>query len=232
MCRPHPWDFSLEGVLSALHLWSEVDPATQKVAAYRGHINQLEQETTIWMDGRPHPAEHAPNTWSGFSTGEWDGDTLVVTTTHVKESYIRRSGLMRSDRSTIRTRWKRIGNLLQATVIIYDPVYLAEPYIRTTMMWEADPAMRLEPYPCEEATETAIPRGAVPHFLPGTSPLPGWIRSLPISSARRTWRASAVAETMYPEYIKKMKGMPKPTVTAPRGTTERGSSQPLLEPPR
>ena len=33
--------------------------------------------------------------------------------------------------------------------------------------------MRLEPYPCEEASETAVPRGAVPHFLPGTSPLPG-----------------------------------------------------------
>jgi len=26
--------------------------------------------------------------------------------------------------------------------------------------------------------------------------------------------------------------MPKPEVRAPRGTTERGSSQPLLEPPR
>jgi hypothetical protein len=29
-----------------------------------------------------------------------------------------------------------------------------------------------------------------------------------------------------------MKGMPKPTVEAHEGTTERGSSQPLLEPPK
>jgi hypothetical protein len=219
-------------VLSALHLWSQVDPATQKVRAYRGHINQLEQETTIWMDGRSHPAEHAPNSWSGFSTGEWDGDTLVVTTTHVKESYIRRSGLMRSDRSIIRTRWKRMGNLLQATVIIYDPVYLAEPYIRTTMMWEADAAMRLEPYPCEEATETAIPRGEVPHFLPGTSPLPGLDPKLADQFGTPHQARLGGPETMYPEYIKKMQGMPKPTVKAAAGTTERGSSQPLLEPPR
>ena len=30
--------------------------------------------------------------WAGFSTGEWDGDQLVITTTHVKDGVIRRSG--------------------------------------------------------------------------------------------------------------------------------------------
>ena len=89
-----------------------------------------EQETAIWMDGRPHPPANALHTWSGFSTGEWDGDTLVVTTTHLKEAYIRRTGLMRSDQTTVRTRWRRMGDFLQATVIMYDPVYLAVPYIR------------------------------------------------------------------------------------------------------
>jgi hypothetical protein len=77
VCRPHPWDFSLEGVLSQLHLWTEVDRATQRIVSYNGHINMEEQETTIWMDGRPHPPQGAPHTWSGFSTGAWDGDVLV-----------------------------------------------------------------------------------------------------------------------------------------------------------
>jgi hypothetical protein len=231
VCRPHPFDFSVEGVLSQLHLWPEVDAATQKVVAYRGHINQLEQETTIWMDGRPRPPEHAAHSWSGFSTGEWDGNTLVVTTTHVKESYIRRSGQMRSDRSTIRMRWKRIGDMLQATVIIYDPVYLAEPYIRTTMMWAADPAMALDPYPCEEATETAVPRGSVRHFLPGKSPLPGLNPDLADRFATPYEARLGGPETMYPEYIAKMKKMPRPTKAAPRGSTERDSSQQLREPP-
>src|SRR5918993_2065347 len=53
VCRPHAFDYSLEGPLSALRLWADVDQATQQVIAYRGHINQQEQETTIWMDGRP-----------------------------------------------------------------------------------------------------------------------------------------------------------------------------------
>jgi hypothetical protein len=77
---------------------ADIDQATQKVIAYHGHLNQQEQETTIWMDGRAAPAANALHTWSGFSTGEWDGDVLVVTTTHLKEAYLRRSGLMHSDR--------------------------------------------------------------------------------------------------------------------------------------
>jgi hypothetical protein len=163
-CRPHAWAYSLEGPLSALRIWAEIDQATQKVIAYHGHLNMQEQESTIWMDGRPHPPANALHTWSGFSTGEWDGDTLVVTTTHVKEAYLRRSGLMQSDQATVRTRWRRMGNYLQATVIIYDAVMMTEPYIRSTMMWVNDPAMNMSPYPCEEATENRAgtrPRAAL-----------------------------------------------------------------------
>jgi hypothetical protein len=162
------------------------------------------------MDGRRHPPEHAPHTWSGFSTGEWDGGTLTLTTTHLKEAYIRRTGLMRSDKAIVRTRWRRMGNYLQATSILYDPVYLAEPYIRTTMMWVADPGMVMAPYPCEEATETAVPRGTVPHFLPGRSPLPGLNPELTDRFGTPYEPRLGGPETMYPEYIAKMKTFPRP----------------------
>ncbi len=56
---------------------------------------------TIYMDGRPHPSENAPHTWQGFSTGEWEGDMLKVTTTHLKEGWIRRNGLPRSEHGYI-----------------------------------------------------------------------------------------------------------------------------------
>ena len=75
------------------------------------------------MDGRPHPPDNALHTWSGFSTGEWDGDVLVVTTTHLKEAYMRRSG---PDAQRPRRRSARgiaaSGDYLQATSIVYDPV--------------------------------------------------------------------------------------------------------------
>ncbi len=220
-CRPHSWDYSLEGPLSPIRFWAEIDQATQKLIAYHGHINQEEQEITIWMDGRPHPPDAALHTWSGFSTGEWDGDTLVVTTTHLKETYIRRDGLMHSDRATIRTRWRRMGDYLQATSILYDPVYMTEPYVRSTMMWVSDPNMRMDPYPCEEATETAVPRGAVPHFLPGKSALPALNKELTDRFGTPYEPRLGGAATMYPEYIGKMKAMPRPPKVA-TGVTEGG----------
>lgn len=213
VCRPHAWDYSFDGGLSPIRFWPEINQATQQVIAYHGHINQEEQETTIWMDGRPRPPEHAVHTWSGFSTGEWDGNVLVITTTHLKEAYIRRTGLMRSDKTTLRTRWRRVGNYLQATVIMYDPVYLAEPYVRSTMMWNNDPGMIMAPYPCEEATETAVPRGKVAHFLPGQSPMPGLNPKLTDRFGTAYEPRMGGPMTMYPEYITRMKAMPRPATT-------------------
>ena len=218
VCRPHAWDFSVEAV-AVMRFWAEVQGPTQQVVAYRGRIAMRDQETTIWMDGRPHPPEGAPHTWSGFSTGAWDGDILVQTTTHLKESYVRRSGLMRSDRSTIRTRWRRIGDYLQTTVIIYDPVYFDEPYIRSTMMWINDPALPLQPYPCEEATETAVARGVAPHFLPGQSRLPGLNPQVTDRFFTPYQARLGGPETMYPEYIAKMKSFPRPAAVT-TGTSE------------
>ena len=221
VCRPHAFDYSLEGPLSALRMWAEIDQPSQQIVAYHGHLNMMEQETTIWMDGRPHPPANALHTWSGFSTGEWEGDTLVVTTTHLKEAYIRRWGLMRSDKAVVRTRWKRIGNYLQATSILYDPVYLTEPYVRSTMMWVYDPAMPMNPYPCEEATETAVPRGETRHFLPGQNPLPGLNPKITDRFGTPYDARQGGPETMYPEYIAKMKKMPRPAGTAQTGSAER-----------
>jgi hypothetical protein len=224
-CRPHAWDYSLEGPLSQMRIWSDLDPAFQRPIAIHGHLNQQEQETTIWMDGRPHPPANALHTWSGFSTGEWDGDILVVTTTHLKEAYIRRSGLMRSDKAVVRTRWRRIGNFLQATSILYDPVLMSEPYIRTTMTWVNDPNLVVAPYPCEEATEVAIPRGTTPHYLPGQSLLPGLNPKMPDRFGTPYQARLGGPETMYPEYIAKMKAFPR--LVAPPGapTGGRGAQQ-------
>jgi cyclase len=234
-CRPHAWDYSLEGPLSALRFWPDVDGPTQDLVAYHGHINQQEQETTIWMDGRPHPPANALHTWSGFSTGEWEGDTLVVTTTHLKEAYIRRWGAMRSDRAVVRTRWRRIGDYLQATSILYDPIYQAEPYVRTTMMWAHDPSLVMSPYPCEEATEIAFPRGTVPHYLPGKSVLPSWN---PKGVDRFTTPYDARLggpETTYPEYIATMKAAaaatPRPASTAVQASASQRGWTPVLKAP-
>ena len=59
------------------------------------------------MDRRPHPGPYAGHTWQGFSTGVWDGNMLVVTTTHLKANYLRRNGIASSDRRTVTEYWTR-----------------------------------------------------------------------------------------------------------------------------
>lgn len=222
VCRPHAWDFSLEAGAARLRFLAEIEDPTQQLIAFHGRLSMREQETTIWMDGRPRPPDYTRHSWSGFSTGVFEGNTLVQTATHLKEAYIRRSGPMRSDEATVRTRWKRFGEYLRATVIIYDPVYMEEPYIRTSLFWVNDPNLILPPYPCEEATETVLEPGTVPHYLPGQNLLPGQDPEVTDRFGTPFEARLGGAETMYPEYIAKMKTFPRPTATpAQSGPAER-----------
>ena len=61
-----------------LHIWSELDPVTGRIVAWKigGWVDR--DVTTIWMDGRPHPSKHAAHTYGGFTTGVWEGDTLTT----------------------------------------------------------------------------------------------------------------------------------------------------------
>src|SRR5215472_10826323 len=104
-CRPHPSDYGTRH--SNVRVWKDVDAATQETIAYRSHREWQAQERTIWMDGRPHPPEYAAHTWQGFSTGKWEGPLLTITTTHLKESYIRRNGVPRSENATVVEHWFR-----------------------------------------------------------------------------------------------------------------------------
>ena len=103
VCRPHSFDYSIEAGPSQLRWVPEVEDSTQRVVAFHGRLSMREQETDIWLDDRPRPSDHVRYSWSGFSLGTFEGNTLVQTTTHLKENYIRRWGPMRSDRATVRT---------------------------------------------------------------------------------------------------------------------------------
>ena len=73
------------------------------------------------MDGRPHPSAFAPHTFMGFSTGTWDGQTLTVMTTHLKQGWLRRNGVPESDQTTLYERFTRHGRNMTHTVIITRP---------------------------------------------------------------------------------------------------------------
>jgi hypothetical protein len=153
------------------------------------------------MDGRPHPPEYAEHTWGGFATGEMAGQTMTVTVTHLKEGYLRRNGLPRSDTAKIVEHWIRHGDYLTVAVIMYDPVYLAEPFVRTTD-YRLNPGGLVAPYPCEVVEEITRPKGSVPSWLPGKNPdltEYGEKYGLPEEATR------GGPQTMYPEYRSKLK---------------------------
>ena len=130
-CKPHPADYGLRGPAN-LRIWKEIDPDTQDLIAYHTHISWQAPERTIWMDGRPHPPEYAAHTWQGFSTGKWEGDMLTVTT-DASEDRLDPPQRDSAQRPRVVTEhWIRHGDYLTLVSIVNDPVYLTEPFIRTT----------------------------------------------------------------------------------------------------
>ncbi len=203
-CRVHPSDYvpSFAGIV----MWEEIDPASQQLIAIHTHHFAWGTERTIWMDGRPHPPDYAMHTAMGFSTGKWVGGILEVTTTHLKQGWIRRNGIPRSDRAMFTEHWIRHGDNLTLETVIYDPAYLTEPFIRTRN-YVYQEHERIPPYPCEPQVEVVRPKGAIPHHLPGTNPFLMEFASrhqVPVEATR------GGAETMYPEYMQKVGRMPLP----------------------
>lgn len=127
-CRVHPVDYASS--FAQIRVWEDVDPLTQQLIAI--HVQHFAWNTvrTIWMDGREHPPPYAQHKSMGFSTGEFVGQVLKVTTTHLKEGWLRRNGVARSWNATVTEHFTRHGDILTWTVYIQDPTYLEEPFIR------------------------------------------------------------------------------------------------------
>jgi hypothetical protein len=158
------------------------------------------------MDGRPHPSPNAPHTWMGFSTGRWEGDTLVVSTTHIKQGWIRRNGVPQSDRTTLQEHFIRHGNVLTHVSIATDPIYLTEPLVKTqnfalaprelpeqNWLWVCQPVVEIPDRPPD----------AVPAYPPGQNPfLLEFQRrfNLPASATR------GGAGTALPEFARTLQG--------------------------
>jgi glyoxylase-like metal-dependent hydrolase (beta-lactamase superfamily II) len=195
--------------------------ATQEVVAWHMLSSWQNQHRIIYMDGRPHPSANALHAWQGFSTGKWDGNTLTITTTHLKTGYLRRNGVPRSDLATLTERYTRHGDLLTMFSVVDDPVYLTEPLARTST-WKLDLTQHLEPYPCEVAEEINRPEGVVPHRLPGKNP------DLKEFAARHGLPEQAArggAETTYPEYGLELKTAGGPKTRLTRDEPRRGAAK-------
>jgi len=196
-CRPHGWAYIYRGP-TQLRISKEVDPFSREVVAYQPEWHQS-TNMPVYLDGRDSPPDEASHTWGGFSTATWEGEVLRIRTTHLKEDYVRRDGAMASDQAKVTTFWVRRGDILTWINIIHDPVYLAEPLIRSAE-YRLTVNSQVPAHPCTSVFE-GLEKGAVPHFLPGENPYLKDLRKrygLPADSP------TGGPETMYPEFLKKL----------------------------
>ena len=217
-CRPHSAPHQWRG-LGGARILKEQDPVNRDVNVY--HVQFMRSlDRPIFMDGRPHPPAYAPHSWTGFSTGEWIGNTLKVTTTHLKDGYLRRGGPQTSDMYTMTEFLTRHDDILTIVTVIDDPIYQDQPYIHSTT-YTFDPTFRMNTEQCygpSVAENGGTDRHFVPHFLPGqNTALTDWItKSGAIAGQARVavepqdWIPLAAArggvKSLYPEYRSTLDG--------------------------
>ena len=113
-------------------------------------IEYFDMYRIIFMDGRPPPPADAPHSRAGHSVGHWEGDTLVVNTTHITAGTLMNNGLTHSDNIRLKE-WFRIsedGNTLWATQLYEDPDVFAGKAARY-MAWRKVPDGYIYPYDCD-----------------------------------------------------------------------------------
>src|SRR5437870_4590812 len=197
-CRPHSAPHQWRG-LGGARILKEPEPLSRDIRAY--HVQFWRSlDRPIYMDGRPHPPAYAPHSWTGFSTGEWVGNTLKVTTTHLEDGYLRRGGPQTSDMYTMTEYLTRHGDILTIITVVDDPIYLDEPYVQSTT-YVSDPTASTAVETCNAssfAENGGTDRHHVPHFLPGqNTALTEWLKIedwVPVEPTR------GGVKTQYPEY--------------------------------
>lgn len=193
------------------------DPVTGDIQAWKISAGGSDRAPLpIWMDGRPRPSVNAPHMFSGFTLGEWEGNTLTAQMTHMKRGILRRNGVPLSDRATMTLHITRHGDLLTIMTVTSDPIYLEEP-IALTGTYRLNPrgntpATNPTCFPFTELPGLDAP-GSVPHYLPGTNPYAATFATqygLPLEAAH------GGAQTIYPEYRKKLRDTYKQPMTCIR----------------
>ena len=92
-----------------------------------------EYQTTyrqIFLDGRELPKDPNP-TWAGYSTGHWEGDTLVVDSIAFKDEkvWIDENANPHSDQLHVVERWTRPdADHIHVDTLIEDPKFYTKPF--------------------------------------------------------------------------------------------------------
>ena len=142
VCSPPSIVYSVQGPFPF-----EIDQTAGLIAFRYEYYDQIR---LIFMDGRGHPPPQAPHTKMGHSIGRWEGDELVVDTTHIAASTITNNGLDHSDAIHMVERYKLSPDRtkLLASQWFEDPAVLETNGARF-IEWGKRPGEYILPYECD-----------------------------------------------------------------------------------
>ena len=109
------------------------DPLLRKIVQVPGLVLIVYERDTsyrqIFTDGRPLPVDPQPS-WNGYSSGKWDGDTLVVQTHGFRDGlWLDRNGSPMTDAAKITERFRRPNyGTLEIELTVDDPKAYKAPW--------------------------------------------------------------------------------------------------------
>ena len=183
-------------------IWEDRDPFTQRLVAIKFYGQIAQGERTVYMDGRPHPPAYAPHTFTGFSTGKYDGNILTVTTTHLQRGWVRANGVAQSDEATVTEHYIRHEDIITIFGVTNDPVFLSEPFTKTSIMLRQpkDPDGWL--YACDDSEQILGRKNDyVPSHFFGQNPS---VQEYANKNKVPLLGALGGAETMSPDFLAKV----------------------------
>jgi len=111
----------------------EVFPLFRKMVQVPGLLVMLNEQNAsyrqIFTDGRPLPVDPNPS-WNGYSSGKWEGDTLVVRTTGFRDGlWLDTGGSPLTEAARITERFRRVNyGTLEIELTIDDPKAYTKPW--------------------------------------------------------------------------------------------------------
>jgi hypothetical protein len=122
----------------------EVFPLFRKMIQVPGVLVILNEQNAsyrqIFTDGRPLPADPNPS-WNGYSSGKWEGDTLVVETTGFRDAlWLDTGGSPLTDAARITERFRRVNyGTLEIELTVDDAKAYTKPWtIKVTQILAPD----------------------------------------------------------------------------------------------
>ena len=147
----------------------QYDPYMMEVVQWPDRVllryEKDDQLRTVWMDGRkPTVADFSIQ---GYSVGRYDGNALLVETTHFTfdiTGFDDYNGIPSSQQKIVRERYWRDGHDLRVTVSVEDPMFLRKPAEYTTRWIAASAGMRLAPFECDPESARASIKFLPPRY--------------------------------------------------------------------